>query len=147
MTDQAAVPNLHLDDEGTIRDTFIEHLFTDVYHWRVDEITRQNLPVMAAAVLQRPELLEAPEIFDNLGGAIRYILKIAFLTIWELDEKSKSVLPSSVQAMEPTVAGKLGDLKVGQPVVGKTVHQVVLLALIQYIREAAHKQINSDVRH
>jgi hypothetical protein len=138
---------LYLGEDGAIRDQFIEHLFDDLYHWKVDEITRHNLPIVTAAVLHDPSLLEAPDIFDDLSAALDYILKIAFLTIWALDKKSKSVLPSKVRNLEPTIAAKLGELKVGQPVVGRTVHQVVLLALVQYVREAAHNQINSVVRH
>lgn len=144
MTD---APNLHVDEYGTVRDSYIEHLFTDVFNWRIDDITKQNLPVMVSAVLHDPGLADADGVFDSVEKAIEYTLKIAYLSLWELDEKSKSVLPSNVRAIQPTMAAKLGDLKVGQPVVGRTVHQVVLLALIQYIREAAVKQINSDVKH
>jgi hypothetical protein len=148
MTEKTTIPNVHLTEDGKIADTYIEHLFSDIFHWRIDDITRQNLPIMASTVLHQPGLMEAPDnIFEDVSSAISYTLKVAYLTLWELDEKSKSMLSSEMRAIKPTVAAKLGHLKVGQPVVGRTVHQVVLLALVQYIREAAHNQINSDVKH
>jgi hypothetical protein len=145
---EPVIPNVHLTEDGKIADTYIEHLFTDIFHWRIDDITRKNLPIMASVVLHNPELMEAPaDIFESVSSAISYTLKVGYLTLWELDEKSKTMLSSEMRAIKPTVAGKIGNLKIGAPVVGRTVHQVVLLALVQYIREASNNQINSDVKH
>lgn len=129
--------NLYVQD-GAIKDSHLEHLFDDILSAKYDDITRKNIVTYLMVVFPEFSIFISEDIIDDYNKAMRLAVKLGYVTIWELDEEDIKELDKALQKENPKYGAKIGSLEMGAPVVARTEHDVLLLAMVQYMRELLH---------
>lgn len=135
--------HLYVDNDSYIQDTVIESMFDDVLEANLDGLLLHNFNVYATQFFKSPDL--TIEVYQDYNLLVNWVLNIGSICLWELTTEDMGKLDIRTQSYKPIYGCKLGDLKSGDAVAGVTVNQVVILSVIQMMRELAFKDNNAGL--
>lgn len=131
-----------LDEDGVIRDRFIEYIFIDVFEGEIDAVTIGNFNQLRTRLLP-PELPPITmEICSDISAALSWAMNIGPVSVWNLSPEDAASVPGNKKEIKLLYGAKIGGYDIGAPVAGSTIVRTIILAAVQVLRE-----ISKGVQH